>query len=200
MNTITETALSEYGMTPDVILGGEQIEFDPEAKVNARKEKYVLYDFAKKLVDACISDLVDAYRTIEELEGQNTDLSTQASEAADAANKSSDQVRRVLAKNKEFQAAEQMLAKVEQQLDTFARDKKMDEETIQGLRSQVENLKGQVTELNHLKETVPQLEADVNQVLADLRSYMEEEGIPVDDIPVDDMAPEDGYGYEDTDL
>lgn len=195
MNTITETALSEYGMTPDVILGGEQIEFDPEAKVNARKEKYVLYDFAKKLVDACISDLVDAYRTIEELEGQNTDLSTQASEAADAANKSSDQVRRVLAKNQEFQAAEQMLAKVEQQLDTFARDKKMDEETIQGLRSQVENLKGQVTELNHLKETVPQLEADVNQVLADLRSYMEEEGIPVDD-----MAPEDGYGYEDTDL
>lgn len=195
MNTITETALSEYGMTPDVILGGEQIEFDPEAKVNARKEKYVLYDFAKKLVDACISDLVDAYRTIEELEGQNTDLSTQASEAVDAANKSSDQVRRVLAKNKEYQAAEQMLAKVEQQLDTFARDKKMDEETIQGLRSQVENLKGQVTELNHLKETVPQLEADVNQVLADLRSYMEEEGIPVDD-----MAPEDGYGYEDTDL
>ena len=195
MNAITETALSEYGMTPDVILGGEQIEFDPEAKVNARKEKYVLYDFAKKLVDACISDLVDAYRTIEELEGQNTDLSTQASEAADAANKSSDQVRRVLAKNQEFQAAEQMLAKVEQQLDTFARDKKMDEETIQGLRSQVESLKGQVTELNHLKETVPQLEADVNQVLADLRSYMEEEGIPVDD-----MAPEDGYGYEDTDL
>ena len=195
MNTITETALSEYGMTPDVILGGEQIEFDPEAKVNARKEKYVLYDFAKKLVDACISDLVDAYRTIEELEGQNTDLSTQASEAADAANKSSDQVRRVLAKNQEFQAAEQMLAKVEQQLDTFARDKKMDEETIQGLRSQVENLKGQVTELNHLKETVPQLEADVNQVLADLRSYMEEEGIPVDD-----MVPEEGYGYEDTDL
>lgn len=195
MNAITETALSEYGMTPDVILGGEQIEFDPEAKVNARKEKYVLYDFAKKLVDACISDLVDAYRTIEELEGQNTDLSTQASEAADAANKSSDQVRRVLARNKEFQAAEQMLAKVEQQLDTFARDKKMDEETIQGLRSQVENLKGQVTELNHLKETVPQLEADVNQVLADLRSYMEEEGIPVDD-----MVPEEEYGYEDTDL
>lgn len=195
MNAITETALSEYGMTPDVILGGEQIEFDPEAKVNARKEKYVLYDFAKKLVDACISDLVDAYRTIEELEGQNTDLSTQASEAADAANKSSDQVRRVLAKNHEFQAAEQMLAKVEQQLDTFARDKKMDEETIQGLRSQVENLKGQVTELNHLKETVPQLEADVNQVLADLRSYMEEEGIPVDD-----MVPEEEYGYEDTDL
>lgn len=195
MNAITETALSEYGMTPDVILGGEQIEFDPEAKVNARKEKYVLYDFAKKLVDACISDLVDAYRTIEELEGQNTDLSTQASEAADAANKSSDQVRRVLAKNQEFQAAEQMLAKVEQQLDTFARDKKMDEETIQGLRSQVENLKGQVTELNHLKETVPQLEADVNQVLADLRSYMEEEGIPVDD-----MVSEEEYGYEDTDL
>lgn len=195
MNAITETALSEYGMTPDVILGGEQIEFDPEAKVNARKEKYVLYDFAKKLVDACISDLVDAYRTIEELEGQNTDLSTQALEAADAANKSSDQVRRVLAKNQEFQAAEQMLAKVEQQLDTFARDKKMDEETIQGLRSQVENLKGQVTELNHLKETVPQLEADVNQVLADLRSYMEEEGIPVDD-----MVPEEEYGYEDTDL
>lgn len=193
MNAITETALSEYGMTPDVILGGEQIEFDPEAKVNARKEKYVLYDFAKKLVDACISDLVDAYRTIEELEGQNTDLSTQASEAADAANKSSDQVRRVLAKNQEFQAAEQMLAKVEQQLDTFARDKKMDEETIQGLRSQVENLKGQVTELNHLKETVPQLEADVNQVLADLRSYMEEEGIPVED-----TVP--GDGYEDTDL
>ena len=195
MNTITETALSEYGMTPDVVLSGEQIEFDPEAKVNPRKEKYVQYEFAKKLVAACVSDLVDAYRAIETLEGEKEDLTTQASEAAEAANKCSDQVRKVLAKDKEFAAAERMLAKVEQQLDTFAKDKKLDQETINSLRAQVGDLKGQVSELNHLKETVPQLEADVNQVLANLRMYLEEEGIP---LSPDTYEGSDDYGdYED---
>lgn len=195
MNTITETALSEYGMTPDKILSGEQIELDPEVKVNPRKEKYVQYEFAKKLVNFCISDLLDAYRAIETLEGEKEDLTTQASEAAEAANKSSDQVRKVLAKDKEFAAAERMLAKVEQQLDTFAKDKKLDQETINSLRAQVGDLKGQVSELNHLKETVPQLEADVNQVLANLRMYLEEEGIP---LSPDTYEGFDDYGdYED---
>ena len=194
MNTISETALSEYGLTPELLMGGEQIEFDAEAKVNARKNQYVLYDFAKKLVEACTGDLVEAYRAIEELEARNAELETQASEAADAANTSNDQIRKVLAKDQDFQAAERMLAKVEQQLDTFAKDKQADQKTITELRAQVGNLKGQVAELNQmeeelntLRETVPQLEADVNQVLEDLRSYMEEEGIPVEDLGDTDL-------------
>ena len=57
------------------------------------------------------------------------------------------------------------------------------------------DLKGQVSELNHLKETVPQLEADVNQVLANLRMYLEEEGIP---LSPDTYEGSDDYGdYED---
>lgn len=187
MNTISETALSGYGLTPELLMNGEQIEFDAEAKTN-RKNQYVLYDFAKKLVEACTGDLAAAYRAIEELEAQNAELEAQASEAAEAANTSNDQIRKVLGKEKDFQAAERMLAKVEQQLDTFAKDKQADQQTITALRGQVIELKGQVTELqqmedelNTLRETVPQLEADVNQVLENLQANMEAEGIPIDD-------------------
>lgn len=194
MNTISETALSEFGLTPDLLINGEQIEFDPAQKVNGRKNQYVLYEFAKKLVEACTRDLAEAYRTVEELEAKNAELETQASEAADAANISSDQIRKVLAKDQDFQAAERMLAKVEQQLDTFAKDKQADQKTITELRTQVGILKEQVKdlnqmeeELNTLRQTVPQLEADVNQVLEDLRANMEAEGIPIDDLGETDI-------------
>lgn len=194
MNTISETALSEFGLTPDLLINGEQIEFDPAQKVNGRKNQYVLYEFAKKLVEACTRDLAEAYRTVKKLEAKNAELETQASEAMDAANISSDQIRKVLAKDQDFQAAERMLAKVEQQLDTFAKDKQADQKTITELRTQVGILKEQVKdlnqmeeELNTLRQTVPQLEADVNQVLEDLRANMEAEGIPIDDLGETDI-------------
>ena len=65
-------------------------------------------------------------------------------------------------------------------MSTFAKDKQMDKETIEALRQQV-------AELMELKETVPQLEDAVNTVLANLKLYMDEEGIEISDLDDDDF-------------
>lgn len=176
MKTITQdsTSLHEFGLTLDLILSGEKCEFDPETKVNARKEKYVLHEFATRLVDAYADDLLAAYRAVEELEAENERLAGELADTASAAEKAGGQLNKVLAGEKEFAGAEKLLAKFEQQLETLIKDKKVDKTTI-------ENLKGQVAELAELRETVPQLEAEVNEVLDNLRSYFEDEGIEIPD-------------------
>jgi len=84
------------------------------------------------------------------------------------------------------QAAETLLAKFENQMSTFAKDKQMDKETIEALRTQV-------SELMELKETVPQLEEAVNTVLANLKMYMDEEGIETSMFEDEDDYFEDDY-------
>lgn len=176
MNTITQdmTALNEFGLTIDLIMSGEKCEFDPETKVNARKEKYVRHEFASHIVDAYAEDLLAAYRAIEELEAKNAALTEELTDATNTAQKTNGQVHKLLAGQKEFAGAEKLLAKFEHQMEAFAKDKQMDKTTIENLRKQVE-------ELAALRDTVPQLEADVNEVLDNLRRYFEEEGIPFDD-------------------
>lgn len=187
MNRITAdmTALGELNpeLTPDVILSGERIEFDPEAKLN-KKIDYVQFDFAVKIVNAYADDLLSAYRAIEELERENDELRGQLAEARKAAQESGAQVKQMLSGDKKFADAEKLLARFEQQLDILAKDKQADKSTIA-------NLSSQVRELAQLRDTVPQLEADVNAVLDHLRSYFAEEGM---DIP--DFAAEydDDYG------
>lgn len=182
MKTIASesTALSQFGLTVDLILSGEQFEFDPEKKL-ARKEDYVKYEFAKRLVDACNADLLDAYRAIEELEKENARLSSQIGEATEGAERSAKQVRQVLKGEQDLANAEKLLAKFEQQLTTLANDKQADKHMIQQLNAQVE-------ELITLRDTVPQLEEDVNTVLENLRSYFAEEGIPMDEGDYDDES------------
>lgn len=175
-----QTSLQELGMSVEMILAGDNhVEVEPEPKLK-RKEQYLRYDFATKIMDAYGDDLLAAYRAIEELEEENASLQTELKQATDAANKASKQVRSVLAKEKEVQAAENLLAKFENQMSTFAKDKQMDKETIEALRQQV-------AELMELKETVPQLEDAVNTVLANLKLYMDEEGIEISDLDDDDF-------------
>lgn len=181
-----QTSLHDLGMSVETILAGDNhVEVEPEAKVN-RKERYLRYDFATKIMDAYGDDLLAAYRVIEELEAENEALQEELKQATDAANKASEQVRSVLAKEKEVQAAETMLAKFESQMSTFAKDKQMDKETIEALRTQV-------SELMELKETVPQLEEAVNTVLANLKMYMDEEGIETSMFEDEDDYFEDDY-------
>lgn len=174
--TAEMTALNETfkGFTPDAILGGERLEYEPAAKVT-RKDDYVLYDFAVSMTDACVSDLAAAYRTIGEMENEIADLKAQLSEASVRAENSAGQVQKVLAGQEEFKDAERLLATFEEQLDMLANDKQADKALIADLNAQVQ-------ELLDLKDTVPQLEADVNAVLANLRTYFEDEGIPMPDI------------------
>ena len=181
MRAITpeQTSLSELGMTLDIVLSGEKVDFDPETKINKRANDYVLLDFAKKVADAYADDLLAAYRAIEELEQEVDQLREELGETAQAAETSAGQAKQLLKGEQEFADAEKLLAKFEQQLEAFAADKRIDKETI-------EKLNRQVRELKELGEKVPQLEADVNEVLANLRSYFEEEGISMPDPGEDD--------------
>lgn len=184
-----QTSLQELGLSVEMILAGDNhVEVDPEPKPN-RKEQYLRYDFATRIMDAYGDDLLAAYRVIEELEEENASLQAELEQATDAANKASKQVRSVLAKEKEVQEAETLLAKFENQMSTFAKDKQMDKETIEALRQQV-------SELMELKETVPQLEDAVNTVLANLKMYLDEEGLEISDLDddyLDDTYLDDDY-------
>ena len=142
MNQITAdtTSLSEFGLTPDIILQGERAEFDPEAKPNPRKADYVRHDFAMKLVDAYANDLLQAYRKIEEMEHQIVDLKDEIDKITEAANKSAGQVKDMLKSNQEFDDAEKLLATFERQLEQLAQDKETDKTTIEQLRGQVKEL------------------------------------------------------------
>lgn len=182
MNQITAdiTSLNEFGLTPELILQGERAEFDPEAKPNPKKATYVRYDFATKLVGAYADDLLQAYQKINELEMQITNLQDEVGKATETANKAAGQVKDMLKGDQEFADAEKLLAKFEQQLEQLAQDKELDKSTIQELQKEVE-------ELDNLRKTVPQLEQDVNTVLANLKSYFDEEGIELPDVDVDDV-------------
>lgn len=169
------TSLNEFGLTPEIILSGERAEFDPEAKPNPRKNTYVRHDFAEKLVGAYADDLVAAYRVIEELESEVDELKATLSETSQAAETSTKQVRQMLKDDKEFAEAEKLLATFENQLETLMKNKEMDKETIA-------NLNSQIAELIEFRDTVPQLKADVEVVLNNLRSYFEEEGITIPDV------------------
>ena len=183
MNQITAdtTSLNEFGLTPELILQGERAEFDPEAKPNPKKATYVRYDFAMKLIDAYADDLLQAYRKIDELEMQIVELGDENEKTTEAANKAAGQVKDMLKSEQEFADAEKLLAKFEQQLEQLAQDKEMDKSTI-------EKLQVEVNELVELRDTVPQLEQDVNNVLANLKTYFDEEGIVLPDVDDDDDA------------
>lgn len=174
------TSLNEFGLSVDMIMTGEKIEFDPVKKLNKREE-YVPSDFTTKIVDAYAEDLLAAYRVIESLEEENEALAQMKEEAETAAETANSQVKKLLEGERELANAEKLLAKFEQQMETLAKGKEMD-------RTMIQQLKAQVSELIVLRDTVPQLEAEVNQILENLRSYFAEEGIPMED--------DDDYGYQ----
>lgn len=176
--TADMTTLNEFGMTPEMILGGERAEIDPEPKTD-KKTSYIRYDFATKLVDAYADDLLLAYRTVQEMEAEVTRLTQELSQAQSEAASSKDQAQRLLSGESSFAEAEKLLATFEQQLESLAASKQADE-------SMIENLSAQVQELIELRDTVPQLKEDVNAVLNNLRSYFEEEGIEMPDGNYDD--------------
>lgn len=176
--TADMTSLSEFKMTPELILDGERAEFDPEQKI-AKHVDYVRYDFMKKLVGAYADDLLNAYRTVEGLEAENEKLSQELLAAQENAAASAEQVKRMLDGEASFSEAEKLLATFEQQLETLAANKKADEATIKDLRAKVQ-------ELIKLEKTVPQLKEDVTAVLNNLRSYFAEEGIEMPDGEFDD--------------
>lgn len=169
------TALSAMGLTVDLVKQGECLEFEEEKRPNARKNKYTLLAPVTKVIDMYTKDLQQAYATIEQLEAENADMKKALDEVTEAANKSAQQVRQVLAGERKFSEAEtklaELMASVEQLRQSHADD-----------GAKIALLKQQVAEAQELAKTVPELAEDVQFVLDALEKSLADSGISIDDI------------------
>ena len=168
------TALGTQGLTIDLIKQGECMEFDAETKFN-KKLKYTRLDLVVKIIDLYTKDLQQAYAVVEQLEGELSDSQKALDEVTEAAKKSAQQVRAVLAGEKKFSDAEtklaELMASVEQLRQSHAEDGAL-----------IAQLRQQITEAQHLANTVPELAQDVQFVLDALEKSMNEYGIDINDI------------------
>ncbi len=176
MERITDamTALSAQGLTIDLIKTGEALEFEEEKKIN-RKNKYTLLEPVAKVIDMYTKDLQQAYLMIEALEAELADGKAALDELTEAATKSANQVKQVLAGQQKFNDAEgklaELMASVEQLRQSHADDGAL-----------IAQLKQQITEAQNLADTVPELAKDVQFVLDALEQSLTEKGISLDEI------------------
>lgn len=168
------TALSQMGLSVDLIKQGECLEFDEEKKIN-RKQKYTLLEPVAKVIDMYTKDLQQAYLTIEALEAELKDSQKSLDEVTEAARKSAAQVKAVLAGEQKFGQAEtrlaELMASVEQLRQSHADDGAL-----------IAQLRQQITEAQQLAATVPELAGDVQFVLDALEKSLAEAGLSIDDI------------------
>ena len=168
------TALSSQGLTIELIKRGECLEFDAEKKIN-RKNKYTLLAPVEKVIDMYTKDLQAAYLTIEQLETELKESQNALDEVTEAATKSAQQVKQVLAGERKFGEAEtklaELMASVEQLRQSHAGDTAL-----------ISQLKRQAEEAQELARTVPELAADVQFVLDALQNALAEEGLDVNEI------------------
>lgn len=139
MLRISETALSQYGVTPDMILAGEEVEFDPVPmkEVNRKKGSYVNHEFALKLVQAYSDDLIEAYRVIDsmeqELSGVSANLAQTEQQTKDAAGK----LNQMVAADAMIAESEKQLASLTEQLSRFMEARKHDKEALTALKNEL---------------------------------------------------------------
>lgn len=168
------TALSQMGLSVDLIKQGECLEFDEEKKIN-RKNKYTLLEPVAKVIDMYTKDLQQAYLTIEALEAEAAEAKKSLDEVTAAAKKSAEQVRAVLAGERKFGEAENKLAELMASVEQLRQSHADDGALIAQLRQQI-------TDAQRLAETVPALAQDVQYVLDALEKSLAEAGLNIDDI------------------
>lgn len=171
------TALSQMGLSVDLIKQGECLEFDEEKKIN-RKNKYTLLEPVAKVIDMYTKDLQQAYLTIEALEAELADSQKSLDEVTEAAKKSADQVRAVLAGERKFGEAESRLAELMASVEQLRQSHADDGALIAQLRQQI-------ADAQQLAATVPELANDVQYVLDSLEKSLAEAGLSIDDILAD---------------
>lgn len=180
MKIYDNTQLTEMGLTHDLIMQGETIEVDPEVKLN-KKEKYVRHDFISKVLEAYGADLHEAYTDIVSLEERITELETQLKETTDNANKSTNDLRRVLSSEQEFSEAEKILAHLESQMSLcekqiadYKESKTTDAQTIESLTNELDTLRAEIANDGSKYEG---LREEVDNFFDMLKGWFEEEGI-----------------------
>lgn len=167
------TNLSEYGLTYDRIMEGERAELESEDKIQ-RKEKYVKQDTVNVIVAAYADDLLDAYEHIEELEIVLGDKNEQLLEAKDAFDKSQNQVKQVLNGADNMQEVEEAMEMLDRQMSRLSDANNRSEEEVQKLK---EALEERSRTLEAERDRIDAMRNDVVEVLENLESYLNEEGI-----------------------
>lgn len=168
------TALSSMGLTIDLIKGGECLEFDAETKIN-RKNKYTLLDPVAKVISMYTKDLQQAYLVIEQMEAELKDTQAALDEVTEAATRSAQQVKQVLAGERRFGDAEHKLAELMASVEQLRQSHADDGAVIAQLRQQI-------AEVQSIADSVPELAGDVQFVLDALEKSLADYGIDINDI------------------
>lgn len=168
------TALSQMGLSVDLIKQGECLEFDAEKKIN-RKQQYTLLEPVTKVIDMYTKDLQNAYIIIENMENELAEKDKALAEVTDAAKKSAAQVRQVLAGERKFNDAETQLAELMASVEQL-RQSHADDGAI------IAQLKQQIADAQQLADSVPSLAQDVQFVLDALERALADAGLNLDDI------------------
>lgn len=168
------TALLAQHITVELARQGEALEFDPAPKID-RKKQYVQLEIATTIVEMYAKDLQQAYNTIARLE-ENLKVNQKAlEEVTEAAKRSAQQVKKVLAGEQKFSKAETKLAELAASVEELRQSHAGDTALISQLKRQAE-------EAQELARTVPELAADVQFVLDALQNALTEEGLDVNEI------------------
>ena len=167
------TKLSEYGLTYDRIMEGERAELEAEGKIQ-RKEKYVKQDTVNIIVAAYADDLLNAYEHIEELELVVGDKNEQLLEAKDAFDKSQNQVKMVLNGADNMQEVEEAMEMLDKQMIQISNANNRSQEEVLQLKQELEE---RSRTLEAERDRIDAMRQDVAEVLENLESYLNEEGI-----------------------
>lgn len=167
------TKLSEYGLTYDRIIEGERAELEAEDKLQ-RKEKYVKQDTVNVIVAAYADDLLKAYEHIEELELVLGDKNEQLLEAKVAFDKSQDQVKMVLNGANNMQEVEDAMEMLDRQMSQLSDANNRSQEEVLQLKAELEE---RSRSLESERDRIDAMRQDVAEVLENLESYLNDEGI-----------------------
>lgn len=168
------TALLAQHITVELARQGEALEFDPAPKID-RKKQYVQLEIATTIVEMYAKDLQQAYNTIARLEEDLKVNQKALEEVTEAAKRSAQQVKKVLAGEQKFSKAETKLAELAASVEELRQSHAGDTALISQLKRQAE-------EAQELARTVPELAADVQFVLDALQNALAEEGLDVNEI------------------
>lgn len=168
------TALLAQHITVELARQGEALEFDPAPKID-RKKQYVQLEIATTIVEMYAKDLQQAYNTIARLEEDLKINQKALEEVTEAAKRSAQQVKKVLAGEQKFSKAETKLAELAASVEELRQSHAGDTALISQLKRQAE-------EAQELARTVPELAADVQFVLDALQNALAEEGLDVNEI------------------
>lgn len=168
------TALASQGLSIELIKQGECLEFDAETKIN-KKNKYTLLEPVAKVIEMYTKDLQAAYVTIEQLETELAESQTALDNVTQAANKSAQQVKQILAGEKKFGDAEKKLAELMANVEQLRQSHAEDGALIAQLQQKIQDAQANEDSINELTK-------DVQFVLNALETSMKNAGINLDDI------------------